>query len=253
MISIFIINPSFAIQLLSHKATYTLNVENIKKNTFLKGGQGQTYFQIKEFCDGWKVKEDYILMYELTNKKTANSISSFTTFENKKATKHSFELTEMSELNGQNDYQGFLEKNNKNITGSIINKNIKKISFKKNILFPIEHLQKVIEKAQQGKTIFTSDVFFGNEDKDFIKTVSAFIGKKKEVNVLDLKNTPKRMVWPIRLAFYKNNKNKINPDYEISIDIDKSGVIYSYTIFYEDFEVKANLSNLKTIEKQICR
>jgi hypothetical protein len=160
MISIFLINPSFATQLLSHKATYILNVENIKKNTFLVGGQGQTYFEIKESCDGWKVKEDYVLMYELSNKKTRNSISSFTTFENQKSTKHSFELTEKSELNGEIDYQGFLEKNKKNITGSIINKNIRKLSFKKNTLFPLEHLQKVIEKAQNGKTIFTSNVFF---------------------------------------------------------------------------------------------
>jgi ATP sulfurylase len=95
--------------------------------------------------------------------------------------------------------------------------------------------------------------FFGNEDKDFIKTVSAFIGKKKVSTVLNHKYLSKRMVWPIRLAFYKNNKNKINPDYEISVELDESGVIYSYRIYYGDFEVNAILNNFNIIEKQKCR
>ena len=71
-IYVFLINPSYALQLLSHKATYTLNIENIK-NSFLEGGQGQTFFEIQEVCDGWKVREDYVLMYELPNKKSAKS------------------------------------------------------------------------------------------------------------------------------------------------------------------------------------
>ena len=74
VINIFLTNPSFALQLLSHKATYTLNVENIK-NSLLEGGQGQTFFEIQEVCDGWNVREDYALMYELPNKKSAKSYS----------------------------------------------------------------------------------------------------------------------------------------------------------------------------------
>ena len=161
IIYLLLISPSFSSQLLSHKATYILNVENIK-NSFLEGGQGQTFFEIQEVCDGWNVREDYILIYELPNKKSARSFSSFTTFENKNSTKHSFQLTEKSDLNGENDYQGFVEKNKKNISGSMINQNIKKLTFNKKTLFPLEHLKKVIQKAKSGQTIFNADVFFGN-------------------------------------------------------------------------------------------
>jgi hypothetical protein len=100
IIYLLLISPSFSSQLLSHKATYILNVENIK-NSFLEGGQGQTFFEIQEVCDGWNVREDYVLIYELPNKKSAKSFSSFTTFENKISTKHSFQLTEKSDLNGE--------------------------------------------------------------------------------------------------------------------------------------------------------
>ena len=66
IIYLLLISPSFSSQLLSHKATYILNVENIK-NSLLEGGQGQTFFEIQEVCDGWNVREDYVLIYELPN------------------------------------------------------------------------------------------------------------------------------------------------------------------------------------------
>jgi hypothetical protein len=251
-IYVFLIYPSYALQLLSHKATYTLNVENIK-NSFLEGGQGQTFFEIQEVCDGWKVREDYVLMYELPNKKSAKSFSSFTTFENKNSTKHSFQLTEKSDLNGKNDYQGFVEKNKNNISGSIINQNIKKLSFDKNTLFPLEHLQKIIEKAKKGQTIFTSEVFFGNEEKSQIKTVSTFISNKKQANVHNNKDFSKIMVWPIKIAFYSKTENKTKPDYEISLELDEVGVVYSYKVDYGNFKVKAKLKDFKVIQKQECK
>ena len=250
--SLLITNPSFALQLLSHKATYILNVENIK-NSFLEGGQGQTFFEIQEVCDGWNVREDYVLMYELPNKKSAKSYSSYTTFEDKNSTKHSFQLTEKSDLNGQNDYQGFVEKNEINISGSIINQNIKKLSFNKNILFPLEHLQKIIEKAKKGQSIFTSEVFFGNEESKQIKTVSTFISSKKQAKVHNNKDLSNIMVWPIKIAFYSKIENKTQPDYEISLELDEVGVVHSYKVNYGDFEVNARLKDFKIIEKQLCK
>ena len=137
---IFNAYPTLSAQLLSHKATYTLNIQNIKDNSFLEGGQGQTFFEIIENCNGWNIKEDYVLIYELPNDKMANSFSSYTTFENFLSTKHSFELNEKSQFSGEKSYQGFIEKNKREISGSIIDNSINKLILKKDILFPIEHL-----------------------------------------------------------------------------------------------------------------
>ena len=103
------INFASSAQLLSHKATYTLNIENIKENSLLEGGQGQTFFEITENCNGWNIKEDYVLIYELPNEKMANSFSSYSTFENYLGTKHSFELNEKSQFSGEKSYQGFIK------------------------------------------------------------------------------------------------------------------------------------------------
>ena len=53
LFSFYNINIALSAQLLSHKATYTLNIQNIKDNSFLAGGQGQTFFEIIENCNEW--------------------------------------------------------------------------------------------------------------------------------------------------------------------------------------------------------
>ena len=166
---IYNINVASSAQLLSHKATYNLNIQNIKDNSFLEGGQGQTFFEIVENCDGWNIKEDYVLIYQLPNQKTANSFSSYSTFENFLGTKHSFELNEKSQFSGENSYQGFIEKNKKEISGSIISSSIKKLTFKKDVLFPIEHLLELIKTAKIGEKILTKKVFLEMKTKNSLK------------------------------------------------------------------------------------
>ena len=166
---IFNIFSAFSAQLLSHKAMYTLNIQNIKENSFLEGGQGQTFFEIVENCNGWNIKEDYVLIYELPNNRTSNSFSSYSTFENFLGTKHSFELNEESQFSGKKSYQGFIEKNKGEISGSIINNSIKKLTFKKDILFPVEHLLELIKAAKNGEKILTKKVFLVMRMKNLLK------------------------------------------------------------------------------------
>ncbi len=247
------INSSLSTQLLSHKAIYTLKIQNIKENSFLEGGEGQTYFEIKQNCDGWKIKEDYVILYALPNEKMANSYSTYSTFENFLGTKHSFELQEKSEFSGNKSYQGFVEKNDKLISGSIIKDTIKNISFKKDVLFPVEHLQELIKAAKYGKKILTKKVFFGNEDEEFVKIVSAFIGQLRSPKSKKIKFLAGKKIWPIRVAFYKENSKQQKPDYEIYIEVDKLGVVHSYKVDYGQFEIRASLKSFDILPKLNCK
>ena len=253
LFSIYNINIAFSAQLLSHKATYTLNIQNIKDNSFLEGGQGQTFFEILENCNGWTIKEDYVLIYELPNDKMANSFSSYTTFENFLGTKHSFELNEKSQFSGEKSYQGFIEKNKGEISGSIINSSIKKLTFKKDVLFPIEHLIELIKTAKNGEKILTKKVFFGNENDEFIKIVSAFIGQIRTSKSEDIEYLKGKKIWPINVAFYKDKSKQEKPDYEIYIEIDDVGIVHSYKVDYGNFEIKASLKKFELLPKKACK
>ena len=252
LLSILTFNPAFAVKLLSHNAIYDLSIALINNNSSLEGGKGRSAFKIKQVCNGWDINEDFFLIYELANKQNTKSFSSHKTFENATGTQHSFEHSEKSDFNGENSYEGYIEKIDNKIIGSLINNDTKKLSFDKDVLFPIEHLKKLINIASNKGKFFTSKVFFGNEEKEFIKTVSAFISKKRISKIKNITYLSKKMVWPIKLAFYPYETRKSKPDYEITIELDDVGIIHSYKVNYENFIVHADLKKFKVIDAVGC-
>ena len=161
-LSFLFVNQALASKLLSHNAIYSLTIEKINKNSTLEGGYGRSIFEIKQVCNGWDLNENYILIYELANEKNAKSFSSYKTFENNDGTQHSFEHNEKSDFNGENSYVGFIEKLNGKIIGSLISSKKKELLFNEDVLFPVDHLKKLINVANNEGYTFTSKVFFWN-------------------------------------------------------------------------------------------
>ena len=247
------IKITIAADLLSHKAFYLLNIKKTNMKSSLEGGKGQSILEMKKACNGWDVNEDYVLIYELADKKNAKSFSSYKTFENFDGSQHSFQVNEKSDFNGENSYEGYIQKVNNKIIGSLINKKTKELSFNKDVLFPVDHLNKLLNIAQNKGLVFTSKVFFGSEDKEFIKIVSAFISKKRNSKIQNNTYLSKKMIWPIKLAFYPNDSRQSKPDYEIEIELDDVGIVHSYVVNYGAFVVRANLQKFKKIEVANCK
>ena len=101
--------------------------------------------------------------------------------------------------------------------------------------------------------ILTKKVFFGNEDKEFIKIVSAFIGKIRDSTSEVIEYLKGKKIWPIKVAFYKEKSKQENPEYEIFLEMDDLGVVHSYKVDYGSFEIKALLKKFEVLPKKICK
>ena len=252
-LTLLVSKPIIAAQLLSHNAIYNLNIKKISRNSSFEGGQGRSVFKIKRVCNGWNVNEDFILNYDLADQRNAKSFSSHKTFESTNGAQHSFEYKAKSDFNGENNHEGYVQKIENKIIGSLISDKTKELSFNKDVLFPLEHLKRLINIAENKGIFFTSKVFFGSEEKEFIKTVSAFISKKRSSKIINNSYLSNKMIWPIKLAFYRNETKESKPEYEISIELDEVGIVHSYEVNYGDFIVQANLQKFKKIEITSCK
>ncbi len=247
------IKVTIAADLLSHKAFYLLNIKKTDMKSSLEGGKGQSILEMKKVCNGWDVNEDYVLIYELANKKNAKSFSSYKTFENFDGSQHSFQVNEKSDFNGENSFEGYVQKFKNKTTGLLINKNTKKLSYENDVLFPIEHLKLLIKAAENKEKNFTSKVFFGSNEEELTKIVSAFIGKKR-ISVLNKnKSISEKYIWPVKLAFYNINTKQSKPDYEIKLEIDEDGIIHYYETDYGDFIIEANLGKISYLNDLKCK
>ncbi len=245
------LNKLYASTLISHKAYYNLTLEKSDRNSLLESGSGQSTYFLKKSCSGWSLKENLILSFNLNNNKSANTFSRFQTFEDFASKNFSFEHYDKSELSGIINYQGFVRKEKQNVRGILIDNKKSIIEFDNKILFPTEHLIKLIKSAKNKKTFFHSNVFFGSSKENLVKKVSAFIGKEKNASKV-ISNIIKQKVWPIRLAFFNLNSNKSSPEAEISIELDENGVIHNYEVDYGDYSMIALLEKIEKIKEDVC-
>ena len=247
-----IITISYSSSLISHKGYYNLNLERKKTNSLLEGGDGKSTYLFKKTCEGWSLKENLMISYNLTNKKNSKSYSIFESFEDFSSKSFSFNHIDKSDLSGEINYSGFVKKNKKQLNGKLIDIQMKEINFQGTILFPTEHIIKLIESAKKNKLFFNSDVFFGSSKNNLVKKIAAFIGKKKRSSSKIKSNVLSKSVWPIKLAFYNYKQKKSIPETEIVFDIDEFGIIHNYEIDYGDYKMLAILENIKKIELGKC-
>ena len=252
IIFINFINFSFASNLLSHKAYYTLILDKTNTNSVLEGGDGKSTYLFNKDCNGWSLKENFMIIYNLTNNKNAKSYSIFKSFEDYTSKNFSFEHFDKSDLSGEINYSGFVKKDGKKLKGSLIDNQFKKLSFNGKILFPNEHLIKLIGYAKEENSFFNSNVFFGSNKNNLIKKVSAFIGKKKLTSSNINYKFLKKNVWPIKLAFYNYKQKKSSPETEISLELDEDGVVHNYLVNYGDYQMIGKLNKIEVLEEKRC-
>ena len=252
LIYLIFTNYCFSSSLLSHKASYNLTLERKNNNSLLEGGTGKSTFSFKKTCSGWSLKENFMITYNLANKKSAKSYSVFKTFEDFLSKKFSFEHNDKSELSGEINYSGFIKKKDKILSGKLIDKNINDISYEGGILLPTEHLIKLINFAKEEKKFFHSNVFFGSSKTNLIKSVTAFIGQKKPSSEKNKYKSLKKNVWPIKLAFYNYQQKKATPETEISLEIDEEGVVHYYLVDYGDYNMVGKLDKIKVFKQKNC-
>ena len=249
---VFVITKSFASTLISHKAYYKLLLKKTEVNSLLQGGEGNSTFIFEKSCNGWSLKENFILSYDLSNNKTTNTYSIFKTFEDFSSSNFSFEHYDKSDINGIINYQGFIKKKDNYLSGKLIEKEITNLNYEDKILLPTEHLIKLLDNAKNNKKILYSNVFFGSSKTALVKKVSAIIGKKKKVKVNFDSKIINNEVWPIHLAFFNYNSKKSSPETQIVIEIDQGGIVYNYEVNYGDYKMLAKLVKLENISGKKC-
>ena len=238
----------------AHKAEYQLSLFDNSKETGIKDIKGKSNYVINEECHGWNTTEKILLSFKLQNNIETNLSSVWSTFETFSGNSYQFDMTE--NINGQetSNFIGF-----SNISKDISNAKYfsdgeYEVSLNENIEFPITHLKNLILAAQNNKKIYSSNLFLGSEFSDSYKIVTAIIGRKKVNEKYTFSNNLyQRFYWPVNLAYYTPGKEKDNPEYTISAQLQQNGVIIRYVIDYGEFSINSELNDLNRININKCK
>jgi EipB-like len=132
------------------------------------------------------------------------------------------------------------------------------------IAFPTEHVRRVIEAAEAGKTLLELSVFDGSESGDKVFSTLAVIGNviqpgEKLPDDAAAGNTALASLrrWPVTISYFDQDSSKTTgeqtPAYAIGFELYENGVSRALSLDYGDFVVAGTMSKFELKEATACK
>jgi hypothetical protein len=117
------------------------------------------------------------------------------------------------------------------------------------VLFPTQHIAKIIESARRGEKIFLARVYDGSEDGRKVFDVTTIIGKPRKGEDKDKGAQDKAFRgltrWPVALAYFPPDRRDGAPDYVLSFNLYENGVSTGLKLDYGDFVLSGELVRIE--------
>lgn len=123
------------------------------------------------------------------------------------------------------------------------------------VLFPTDHLARLIDAAKAGQAVVTAAVFDGSETGDKVYRTTSFIGPeiKSPPTGADAAVGPYRH-WPVTVSYFDSaGTGDQTPDYTISFILWENGVSTKLHMDYGDFALEGKLASYEALSPVQCK
>jgi hypothetical protein len=125
----------------------------------------------------------------------------------------------------------------------------------KDILFPTQHIARIIETAKTGASVLEARVFDGSDTGEKLFDTLTVIGKEATAPGADAeKAEPLKTLrrWPVAISYFDAAKKDSAPEYVLSFDLYENGVSGSLKLDYGAFSLAAELTEFELLPSAPC-
>ncbi len=131
----------------------------------------------------------------------------------------------------------------------------KKIDFGHDVLFPTQHIERLIEAAKAGGGAIQARVYDGSDTGAKIYATMAVVGKEASKPSDDAETAAElRGVrrWPVVVSYFDEVSKDSAPEYTLSFDLYENGVSGTLKLDYGTFALRARLRKLEILPTSTC-
>ena len=131
----------------------------------------------------------------------------------------------------------------------------KAIDFGHDVLFPTQHIERLIEAAKKGGGAIQARVYDGSDTGSKIYATMAIVGKEATKPsddaeaATDLKGVRR---WPVVVSYFDEASKDSAPEYTLSFDLYENGVSGTLKLDYGLFALRAHLQKLEILPTPAC-
>ena len=252
------------IVLVPHRAVYDLSLQKTRGNSQVTAVRGRILYDFSgNACEGYALEFRQVSELESGEDKDSTSDLRSTTWEGGDA--KSFKFTSQNYVNDNlvDTVDGHAERGPDETAVDLAKPEHKTLDLDAKIVFPTEHMVRVIAAARDGKSILDFPVYDGSDTGDKVFDTLTVIGRKVGPNERqhdDAAATEGKLAgvprWPVTISYFdktkKSENNEQTPAYAIGFELYENGISRALVLDYNDFVVSGKLSSLEIKEPKPC-
>ncbi len=246
---------SEAAEFLPHQAVYRVKLVSSQPGSGITGVSGSMVYKFSDACDGWTAETRTVLRFQYDRGRYTDSVWSFAGWEAKDGSRFRYRLNDVRD--GQTDEEIRGEAVMKAKGGPIARFAAPpgvSMKLSKDILFPTEHLRRLLEAAERGETFYSRPLFDG-ASMDNPYQVSAILNKVSTAQgkaIADKLGLADTRVWLMRLAFFPLSGAQETPEFEVDVRYREDGVADFIRQDYGDIILEMTVEDVEVLPKAAC-
>jgi len=250
--------------LVPHRAVYDLTLGETRGNSQVASVRGRILYDFDgNACDGYTLRFRQVSELDSGEGKVTTSDLRSTTWEGGDAKNFKFASQNFLDQDLIDSVDGHAKHGAVATAVNLVKPEQKEIDLDPAVVFPTEHMVRVIEAARAGKTILDFPVFDGSDTGEKVYDTLTVIGRKlaaderkhddAAANEPRLAGVPR---WPVTVSYFDKAKTEDSgeqtPVYSIDFELYENGLSRALSLDYNDFTVVGKLTSLEVKDVKPC-
>jgi hypothetical protein len=252
------------IVLVPHRAVYDLTLGKARDTAQVAAVRGRILYDFDgNACEGYTLQFRQVSELDSGEGKVSTSDLRSTTWEGGDSKRFKFTSQNFLDQNLVDSVDGHAEHGTSATAINLAKPEQKVLDIDAAVVFPTQHMVRVIDAARAGKTILDFPVFDGSDTGDKVYNTLTVIGRKLTADERKhddaaageskLDAVPR---WPVTISYFEKSKaeksTEQTPVYAISFELYENGISRALSLDYNDFVVAGKLSSLDVKQPKPC-
>jgi hypothetical protein len=247
-----------------HRAIYDLRLLRTRGKRDIEAVRGRILYDFSgSACAGYALNFRQVSELESGESKSALSDLRASTWEEGGAKRFKFSSENYLNESTVDTVDGEAQRNAANVEVKLAKPKDKSFDLDKAMVFPTEHMRRIIEAAREGQNILQLPVYDGSENGEKVYSTMTLIGREIAPNekvptdaaagqaaLAGLKR------WPVTISYFDRTDKKREeqtPVYSISFELYENGISRALALDYEDFVIAGDMSQLEIKDPPPCK
>jgi hypothetical protein len=256
---------SAAAQLSPHRAIYDLKLSKTRGSSSMSGVRGRIVYDFSgNACEGFQLEFRQLSELNSGEGKTSMSDLRTSTWEDGSAKNYKFNSQNFVDQKLVDAVDGKAERSSQAVDVNLNKPQAKKFPLDSTMVFPTEHMRRIIEAAKADKTILEFPVYDGAETGEKVYNTLTVIGRpiapgtRKPADAAANNAALDAMTrWPVTISYFDRGKTRTGggeetPVYSIAFELYENGVSRALILDYNDFVIAGEMTSLELKTEKPC-